>query len=178
MAATKKKREYFMTGVGVLKYPHLQTPHAFKDDSGAEGKPFYQTSIILRGGPAADLKRQCDEAIATVEREEGKKCKDFPYADVEDGSVEFKFKCNPEWKDGKSRKPALFDRDGNAIQGEYGEIGGGTKARVRFAFYPWKFGGKVGVRLEPWAVQIIELVEREAGAPMGFEAVSEADVDF
>jgi hypothetical protein len=174
---TKKKREYITTAIGVLKYPHLQAPHAFKD-GGVEGKPYYQTQLILRGGAAADLKRQVDSAIQAVEKESGKKVKDFPYAEEQDGSVSFRFKCNPTWKDGKSRKPALFDRDGQAIQGEEYAIGGGSKARIRFTVYPWTFGGKVGVRLEPWAVQIVELVERESNAAeMGFDAVGD-DVDF
>jgi hypothetical protein len=178
MAATKKKREYITTSVGTLKYPHLQAPHAYSE-GGVEGKPYYSTQLILRGGPAAELKRVVDENIARVEKEEGKKVKDMPYAEEQDGSVSFRFKCNPTWKDGKSRKPALFDRDGQPIVGEEYQIGGGTKAKVRFSVYPWTFGGKVGVRLEPWAVQIVELVEREGdAAQMGFDAIGDGDVDF
>lgn len=172
MATAKKKTEFFTSPIGVLKYPHLQQPYAYKGE-GVEGKPFFSTQLILRGGPATELKNAVDEATAAFEKETKKRVKDKTYVEEEDGSLSFRFKVPPEWKDGKSRRPALFDADGQPIlDAEYPTIGGGTKARIRYSVYCWTFAGKIGVRLELRAVQIVELAEHTDNSNFGFDPVS------
>ena len=80
------------------------------------------------------------------------------------------FKCsvkNVQRRDGDlwDRRPKQFDAKMNPVNLDpYG----GTELYVSASVYAWSAAGKKGVSLQPMAVQIINLIEREGGTAEGF----------
>ncbi len=92
----------------------------------------------------------------------------------ETGNVVFKIRVkNRMTKSGQlwDRKPVLFDAALKPIQVN---PWGGTEMIVSMSVYAWNAGGKMGVSLQPQAIQIINLVEGGTSSH-GFEATEGFD---
>ena len=92
----------------------------------------------------------------------------------ETGNVVFKIRVkNRMTKSGQlwDRKPVLFDAALKPIQVN---PWGGTEMIVSMSVYCWNAGGKMGVSLQPQAIQIINLVEGGTSSH-GFEATEGFD---
>jgi hypothetical protein len=92
----------------------------------------------------------------------------------ETGNVVFKIRVkNRMTKSGQlwDRKPVLFDAALKPIQVN---PWGGTEMIVSMSVYAWNAGGKMGVSLQPQAIQIINLVEGGTSSH-GFEVTEGFD---
>jgi len=70
-------------------------------------------------------------------------------------------KCAVKCREGWDRKPKLFDAEGNRIDVK---VGGGSTIKVNVELYGWHNAALgAGVMLQPIAVQVLDLVEHEAG---------------
>ena len=190
-------KEIFVTAVGTLKYPRLNEADTKFNPSGE-----YNCRLILSEADAEALVEKLqplhDEAVAAGRAKYDalplitKKKKSFTEAPflsecVDDegnanGEYELVFKMKASGQDAKtgeawSRRPALFDADGDAIA-KAPQIWGGTEARVSFTVMQYFMSSSctAGISLKLEAVQIIKLVSgsnsKANGSVFGFGKVS------
>lgn len=172
----------FVTPIGTLVFPALNEPRDYKGNQQFS----YDTGLVLEGEDAEELAAFIDELGEEAKRIH-KKPKVNPVVPYEvhtdkdgeeiPGQTKFKFKVAAVTKTKKGdwdRKPAFFDATGTPIEPEP-QIGGGTRARIGFQTYLWKNPTQVGVKLQPIAVQVVELVEggghRKTASDLGFTPV-------
>lgn len=178
MAEARKKYPTRTTPAGVAKYPKLNKPDTkFKE----EGE--YSVTLLLSEDKAQAVVEAIHEAHQEAKEEGRKKAKgkkvkeaDLPFFEVVDdqgnetGEIGFKFKTKASGtrKDGSrwTRRPALFDSMGQAVNPAQVEIWGGSILKVAYTaepFYVPALGAGVTLRLQ--AVQVLKLVsggQREA----------------
>ena len=185
----RRKKELVTTPMGVLVWPHLNSPDYEYDEAGV-----YQTKLRLTGTDAEEFKAYCEaqQKEAAVEAKESKSFKgkgkvplaDLPYKEDDDGNLLFNFKMKAKGttRNGETftREPKLFDAKGQPCNDA--RVGGGTVARISFESYRYyaKMVGGAGVSLRLEAVQIIDLQEWSSGRSaegFGFEATDGFSVD-
>lgn len=181
----------FRTPIGVARYPHLNKPDTYKNQS------TYHVDLILDGEEAQELIATIEEqraaklkaTVAELKKKGGKhaaKAKEItehpafePEYDQngdETGKVILKAKMKASFeKDGETvdLKPAIFDAKNNDLTKKPPFIYGGSRIRVAGVLFPYYMASTntVGVQLRMNGVKIIELVSggsRDA-ASMGFE---------
>jgi hypothetical protein len=173
------KNPTLTTPTGRLKYPNLVKERDFKGD----GKFAFDTKMILEGEAAASFMATCDAHMVAAQKELKKPKGRPPYAPVLDkdgnevpGQIEVKFRVPARWKSGESRRPKQYKGDGTPVEGGVANIGGGTRARIFASVYYREHAGTAGISLQPLAIQIVELVEYQGGAPdPEFDAVEGAE---
>ena len=168
----RRKKELVTTAMGVLVWPHLNSPDYEYDEAGV-----YQTKLRLSGTDAKKLTAYCEKQreMAAAEAKENGKFKgkgkvplaDLPIKEDEDGNLLFNFKMKAKGttRNGETftREPKLFDAKGQPCNDA--RVGGGTVARISFESYRYyaKMVGGAGVSLRLEAVQIIDLHEWTSG---------------
>ncbi|MFN3914759.1 MAG: hypothetical protein ACK4K3_07550 [Aquabacterium sp.] len=187
MSESKQKKpalERFMTPLGVLVFPKLNTPDEYK------GKKTWQAPLRVNREEAAALlekydaaydaaweeaqaqaQERLDNAKTGAEKQKAKKAlealsqaaKAYEVVLDDDGEetdeVILRIKMNAEVeKDGKVRslKPDFFDAKGKPLK-TVPQIRGGTKVYISGQFNPYNSTTGVGVSLRLNALQIIEL---------------------
>jgi hypothetical protein len=159
----------FTSPKGNAGFTNLIRPDTKFDEGGV-----YKTSITCSADAAAALIDLIDDEA--VEELGAKKAKEAhrPYKVNEDGTVTINFKSKAtDAKGNKRPAPKLFDGQGNPIRNtEDLHIGSGSVIKVKGAASAYTSGKNIGVTLYINSVQIIKLVEYNAG---GFEADDEAD---
>jgi hypothetical protein len=168
----KKKRETLVTPEGKAQYAWLTKA----DDK--FGDPVYKVNLILEGKEADSLKdsidRQVDESLKTSQKDLKEKAKakgkkaatltpEYPYDEMEDGSIAFKFKLkkqgfnkatNETWEN----SVALFDSAHNAITEDI-IVGGGSTIQVAYQVIPYSMSSSktAGISLRLQAAMILSL---------------------
>jgi hypothetical protein len=159
----------FTSPKGAAGFTNLIRPDTKFDEGGV-----YKTSITCSEEAAEALIELIDDEA--VEELGAKKAKEAhkPYKRNEDGTVTINFKSKAtDAKGNKRPAPKLFDGQGNPIRNtEDLHIGSGSVIKVKGAASAYTSGKNIGVTLYINSVQIIKLVEYNAG---GFEADDEAD---
>ena len=168
----RRTKELITTPIGVLVWPHLNSPDYEYDEAGV-----YQTKLRLSGTDAKKFKAFCtaQRKLAQAEAKENGKFKgkgaaplaDLPIKLDDDGNLLFNFKMKAKGttRNGETftREPKLFDAKG--VPCNDARVGGGTVARISFEVYRYyaKMVGGAGISLRLEAVQIIDLQEWSSG---------------
>jgi hypothetical protein len=168
--------ETFLSPVGVFQYPHLHKPRDYKGDQ----KFKYDVSLVLEGAVAAEFAKTID-AMMDGARKELKKPKGKPpykpltTKDGEEipGKLVFKFQCPAAWPDGQSRRPRVFDANGEPVKGVV-PIGGGSTGRIAYTVYVREHQGTAGVTLQPQSVQLRTL-SADSGSDPGFGRLDDGE---
>ena len=137
----------FVSPKGVAAWPKIE-----REDQKFGG---YSVKLVVEKNAAQDFITKINEA---VEDEKGKKgLSKFapPYAENENGQVEFKFKSK--------KKPALFDSKGKPITKEL-SIGSGSVLKVAGSFGVNEVQGKIYCSLYLNSVQVINLEQYSGNA--------------
>lgn len=185
----RRKKNLIVTPIGVLVWPHLNSPDFEFDEAGV-----YQTKLRLTGTDAESFKAFCasEQQKAAAEAKESGKFKgkgavplaNLPVSEDEDGNLLFNFKMKAKGttRNGETftREPKLFDAKG--VPCNDARVGGGTVARISFEPYGYysKMVGGAGVSLRLEAVQILDLKEWSGGRSadgFGFEETDGFSVD-
>lgn len=172
----------YVSPIGKLVgFTALHEPKDYLED----GKFKYICKLLLTDKEALAFASEIDAlqkaALLEANAEAGKKKYQPappPYSTVvdDDGNTVpdellFKFSVPATWKSGDSRAPSFHDIDGKRME-KAPKIGAGSQVRIRFSAYAWEANGKVGLRLEPRAVQVRELVEfHGTGEEEGFDSL-------
>ena len=164
------------TPKGTAVFPSLQRPDTKFDELG-----MYKADLSV---PLSEAKGLMDNLGEIFKRHTGKAPNQsdntmwYKQTDKdtgeETGNVVFKIRVkNRMTKSGQlwDRKPVLFDAALKPIQVN---PWGGTEMIVSMSVYAWNAGGKMGVSLQPQAIQIINLVEGGTSSH-GFEATEGFD---
>ena len=160
------KLKTVITPKGVLSWPYIAKPDTRYNPEGV-----FKTSLILTAAEAAPLMEACTEAFVN-EFGQAKMAKAMMPFEVneESGEVTFKFKSK--------RQPRLYDAKGKQIS-KIPQVSSGTIAKVNAAINPYNKGINTGVSFYLNDIQIIELVEYQAGpkftAEDGFEAEDDTE---
>ena len=166
--------------VGTLQYPQsLQKPNTKFDPEGV-----WQADLILTPEEGLAFKDKIqeifDEQISPAVIEYNKlkkkvKVKDLPIEeDEETGNLIFKLKMKTKTGSGKKQRPIIVDELGKPLDPSI-SLASGTKAKVGIQLYGWYSPALgMGVRLEPKAVSVTEVVEYQADSGFGFEIDSKA----
>ena len=159
------------TPKGTAKFPWLNKADTKFDELGE-----YKVTLVMSKKDAAPFITAVEKAFKEYKAtEKFKKSAPLPWGDEVDdqgnktGNVAIRLKTkNKRNKDGDlwDRKPALFDAKGNKINVA---VGGGSVIKVATELYFWNNPSTgIGVSLQPTAVQILELVERETGSAKSY----------
>lgn len=158
--------------VGVARYPALVYP-----DKKFHTPGIYKANVAV---PAEEAEGIITKLQAIAKEHLGKalpKSKNSMWEfEVDDEGNETNtvlFKCsikNHERKNGElwDRKPVQYDSQNNIVSYN---VWGGTEMRVACEVYVWEWSGKKGISLQPYAVQILNLVQGgdSAESPFGAE---------
>jgi len=164
------------TPKGTAVFPSLARPDTKFDELGmykADLSVPLQEAKDLMGKLSEVFKRHTGKAPNANENTMWYKQTDKDTGE-ETGNVVFKIRVkNRMTKSGQlwDRKPVLFDAALKPIQVN---PWGGTEMIVSMSVYAWNAGGKMGVSLQPQAIQIINLVEGGTSSH-GFEATEGFD---
>lgn len=155
---------------GTAIYPALETPDTkFADSKSPDG--VFKTKLRVNAAEGAEYAKQIDAEIdACVAHHKAAGVKnvkraDPPYSiDEETGDYIFTYKVDAFITDKdsgekRSRKPVLFNAEGQPVTGKL-NIGGGSVLKIAACIYRWvKYTTKngAGVTLQPVGVQVIDL---------------------
>jgi len=155
------KNVKYTTPAGIARYPWLN-----KADTKWKPEGEYKVTLVVPKKTAEPLLKVCIEArTECAKQNKTKKFAELPIQpEVDDQGNEtgnMLIKCAVKCREGWDRKPKLFDAAGNRIDVR---VGGGSKIKVNVEVYAW-FAASLGagVSLQPVAVQVLDLVEVEAG---------------
>lgn len=146
----------FVSPKGAAGYPKLIKPDTkFK----AEGE--YTTSLTMSKADAKPFMEQIEEAYTEEFGAKALPKANFPFKELDDGQIMFKFKSK--------NRPKLYDSTGTIIKNfEELNIGSGSTLKVAGNISCRAVSGKNYATLYMNAVQIINLVEY-GGSPFGEE---------
>lgn len=180
---SKNQYETYVSPAGILVWPRLNEPDAYQ----GKGELKYKTAVDFEVGATITVDEQeidfaqFIEDLGNAHALENKKGSRMPQVYLPFGEaldrdkneipgvvrVNFQIKAVTETHKGPwDRKPAFFNAEGVPFE-EEPMIGGGTVAKIAFQVYTWSAAGKLGITLQPLAVQIIELVTRKSGEGAG-----------
>lgn len=151
MSAMKTKRNVFTSPKGIAAYAYLNKPDTAFNQAGV-----YKTKLKISNDNAEPLMNSIKEA---AKAEFGSKATNarMPFEIDEDtGEVTFTVKSN--------YKPKFADTKGKLIsEGSVPDIFSGSTLKVQGNIHPYNNNG-MGISLQMFAVQIIELQERTMNA--------------
>lgn len=155
------------TPKGVAQYPWLTKADTKFNTDGGDYKTNLVVSLEAKGVSELIEKIETvfDEHVAAVKAAKGKKPRreELPFeVDEDEGTVTFKIKKKRFVGQGEKRfeKKIAFFSAGSKTPippSKVPAIYGGSELAVALELLTWENQGKVGVRLEPLAVQIIQL---------------------
>jgi hypothetical protein len=167
------KLRSFVTPAGTLSWPWISKP-----DTRYVAEGVYKTSFILNDVESKPLMTACEEAFVAEYGAAKLKKANMPFDDELDangnptGNIIFKFKSK--------RQPKLYDSKGKVIA-KVLQVASGTTAKIATALNPYATGVNTGVSLYLNDIQILELVEFNAGAKFtaeeGFDYVDDGKSD-
>lgn len=170
-----------ITKVGEAQYAYLTQPDTQFNPNGT-----YRVKLQLTKEDGQDIIKAVNDVIAkkiaeAVKTTPGNQVKraPLPYKFLDDGNVEFSFKCNASGINAKTRqpftqKPELKDKFDKPFP-EGKQIWSGSKIKVAYSAFGYNQPGiGVGCTLRLKAVQVIELVE---GSGVSFGSVEKSDYE-
>lgn len=176
----KKGWALFNTGPFTSQFFDL---HKERDYKGNE-RFYYDCTGLFTGHPAVQIKEFIDtiQELALDTHPVGKVLAEPPYdekpkdaeGNVIDGAIAVKFKVAATWPRGDSRQPTFFDYAGRVIEPTM--VFGGSEINLNFQVSAvlHEAGSKIGLRLEPLEVQILQMSEAPSRPPTGFDTRGEA----
>lgn len=164
MSDTKK----ITTPLGEARFFCLGKEETFE----GKGSGKQTASIIFKGDALKQITKEVDEFISEqFTPKEIASGVNSPFKKTKDGDAFLKAKAYVSTKEGKPVNIPISDRKGNFVKAQV-EIGNGSVVRLRVVLSKTKFQGKLYVGVKLVAVQLVKLVEYNAG---GFDGVDGYD---
>lgn len=163
----------FKTPKGIAKFPWLNKPN-MKYASGPIGN--YEVELVLEGADAESFKAQCDAWWEESKKTHNTSTGGLPYSPDKDadgnetGATKFTLRMPQLSKTNKKLKPKFFKANGDPDTSDP-QVGSGSTIKVIGSVLFTQYQGGAYLKLYPYNVQVINLVEYQAEG--GFEDESE-----